>query len=72
MRQIRNTGHGKSSCSRSYANPQPSSRSSRLERKDIHLDKETPYISLYDTELKTKERKRIVLYPSELNDSRAP
>lgn len=26
----------------------------RLERKDIHLDKETPYISLYDTELKTQ------------------
>ena len=35
----------------------------RLERKDIHLDKETPYISLYDTELKTKERKRIVPLP---------
>jgi len=32
----------------------------RLERKDIHLDAKTPYINLYDTELKTEERKRIV------------
>ena len=32
----------------------------RLERKDIHLDGETAYINLYDTEQKTKDRKRIV------------
>src|SRR5210317_157564 len=32
----------------------------RLERKDIHLDAKTPYINLYDTELKTEDRKRIV------------
>jgi len=32
----------------------------RLERKDIHLDATTPFISLYDTELKTEDRKRIV------------
>ena len=38
----------------------------RLERKDIHLDAETAYINLYDTELKTKET--YGLYPSELND----
>ena len=35
----------------------------RLERKDIHLDGETAYINLYDTELKTKDRKRIVPLP---------
>ena len=35
----------------------------RLERKDIHLDKETPHIRLYDTELKTKDRQRIVPLP---------
>ena len=35
----------------------------RLDRKDIHLDGETPYISLYDTELKTNDRKRIVPLP---------
>ena len=32
----------------------------RLERKDIHLEAKTPYINLYDTELKTEDRKRIV------------
>lgn len=32
----------------------------RLERKDIHLDAQTPYINLYDTKLKTDDRKRIV------------
>jgi len=32
----------------------------RLERKDIHLDAKTPYLNLYDTELKTEDRKRIV------------
>ena len=32
----------------------------RLERKDIHLDAKTPYINLYDTKLKTEDRKRIV------------
>ena len=42
----------------------------RLERKDIHLDGETAYINLYDTELKTKDRKRIVPYPSALIDSK--
>ena len=35
----------------------------RLERKDIHLDGETAYINLYDTELKTKDRQRIVPLP---------
>ena len=35
----------------------------RLERKDIHLDGETPYISLYDKELKTKDRQRICPLP---------
>jgi len=35
----------------------------RLDRKDIHLDGETPYISLYDTELKTNDRQRIVPLP---------
>ncbi len=39
----------------------------RLERKDIHLDGETAYISLYDTELKTKDRKRIVPLPFRTN-----
>jgi integrase len=35
----------------------------RLERKDIHLDGETAYINLYNTELKTKDRKRVVPLP---------
>ena len=35
----------------------------RLERNDLHLDAETPHISLYDTKLKTKERQRIVPLP---------
>ena len=35
----------------------------RLERKDIHLDGETPHISLCDTELKTNSRERIVPLP---------
>ena len=35
----------------------------RLHRKDIRLDGETPYISLYDTELKTADRQRIVPLP---------
>ena len=35
----------------------------RLERSDLHLDAETPHISLYDTQLKTKERRRIVPVP---------
>ena len=35
----------------------------RLERRDIRLDAEAPHISLYDTELKTKNRKRIVPLP---------
>ena len=35
----------------------------RLERSDLHLDAETPHISLYDTQLKTKERHRIVPLP---------
>ena len=39
----------------------------RLERKDIHLDGETAYISLYDTELKPKDRKRIVPLPFRTN-----
>lgn len=39
----------------------------RLERKDIHLDGETAYIRLYDTELKTKDRKRIVPLPFRTN-----
>ena len=39
----------------------------RLERKDIELDGETAYISLYATELKTKDRKRIVPLPFRTN-----
>ena len=35
----------------------------RLDRKDIYLDGETPYISLCDTELKTNSRERIVPLP---------
>ena len=35
----------------------------RLERSDIRLDAQTPHINLYDTELKTKDRKRIVPLP---------
>ncbi len=35
----------------------------RLERSDLHLDADTPHISLYDTQLKTKERRRIVPLP---------
>lgn len=35
----------------------------RLEKRDIHLDGEIPYISLYDSKLKTKDRKRIVPLP---------
>ena len=35
----------------------------RLHRKDIRLDGETPYVSLYDTELKTADRQRIVPLP---------
>jgi integrase len=35
----------------------------RLERSDLHLDAKTPYISLYDTQLKTKDRQRIVPLP---------
>ena len=35
----------------------------RLERTDIRLDAQTPHINLYDTELKTKDRKRIVPLP---------
>ena len=35
----------------------------RLSRNDIHLEAETPYISVYDTELKTKDRARIVPLP---------
>ena len=39
----------------------------RLERKDIELDGETAYISLYATELKTEDRKRIVPLPFRTN-----
>lgn len=35
----------------------------RLERHDIHLEAATSHISLYDMELKTKDRKRIVPLP---------
>jgi len=35
----------------------------RIERTDIRLDAQTPHINLYDTELKTKDRKRIVPLP---------
>ncbi len=35
----------------------------RLHRKDICLDGETPYVSLYDTELKTADRQPIVPLP---------
>ena len=35
----------------------------RLHRKDIRLDGETPYVRLYDTELKTADRQRIVPLP---------